>query len=183
MKRLILLALLLFGCGDILGENGFATVCWSGGSADYIGTCQELKWGRSRIPLTVWLDVNDNIKDSVKKGYTLWNDEVGTLFKFVDSTAVPPPVVHVRHGSSTGTDADGSVHHYGSSSTGPTSAVHSVISPGDLFSIFKVSAHEAGHVLGLDHDRSGLMAPVISTEFGIVLPSDSDATLLADEYL
>jgi hypothetical protein len=179
---LVVLCLFLSACDHLSTDGGLLTVCWVGGRADYSGQCEELKWKKGKIPLTVSIDIPEKAyAKAVRDGYELWNDEVGTLFTFASPQTLADVLVDVGPVKGTATM---STSHAGNTDTGPTSVAHVVRQTGGLFQVFCDAAQEAGHVLGLAHDDTGLMSfQYDCSEIHTVVPWDSDVNRLRSLYL
>jgi hypothetical protein len=173
-------------------EAGFMEVCWQRGQAVYTGcdATLELKWAKEAVPLPVHLELDahaeKNYKESIVKGFELWNKEVGPVFKFVDKKA--DARVFVTWGSQQpGSHAGGHTRHEGGEA-GPDKAYVEISEPSDVHAVYRYAAHEAGHVLGLGHDEAprSIMYPVqpgMTEEMTFVLPSDHDKKLLKETYI
>lgn len=165
-------------------EPGYMKVCWKDGRAIYhtSGCPHDLKWQRNQMPLTYYVNLDKDhlpYQSAIDAGFTLWNHQLGcAVFKKV--TAPHLARIIVAWGSVNGTAA-GSTQHYGKD--GPERADVLLINPSDQHAVYRYAAHEAGHVLGLDHDtaRRSIMFPFqpdVTDELQFVLPSDADRALL-----
>lgn len=197
----IVIAVVVFGLaggGVLYGvlshtEAGFMEVCWVKGQAVYTGDCEPkvaLKWQKADMPLPVHLELDahaeKNYRESIVKGFELWNTEIGAVFRFVDKKE--DAKVFVTWGSTTpGSHSGGSTSHTGDDS-GPKQASVEISEPSDVHAVYRFAAHEAGHVLGLGHDEAprSIMYPVQpgqTEEMTFVLPSDSDKKLCKETYI
>lgn len=149
---------------------------------------QEIKWARRHFPLA--LEIHKELgayTDSVKEAVAAWNRELdGWAFQVVPykgNWIGREGVVVFSLGSASG-DAIGQTLHWGSASTGVEKAEASLIQPGDLYQAYRAAFHELGHVLGLAHDDTGVMAPQLSACDGtcFFIPRQGDIDRLNAAY-
>lgn len=168
-------------------EEGLLTVCWENTQANYSGDCTPVKWDKALVPLTYYIDFDNDHKkytESVVKAAGMWNTEIGTVFKRVEDRK--DAVVLIDWGSYRGgmDCIAGWTSHRGTSTA--YSAHVQLKEPSTLFNVFQDAAHELGHVLGLAHDtfKSSVMYPYHREDDNVhaVLPSDSDKKLLKELY-
>lgn len=168
-------------------EAGLMRVCWAGGVSNYDGDCTELEWEKEQMPLSYYIDFDENhtvYVESVVNAAEMWNKEIGPVFVRVDKK--DNAVVQVSWGAiPPGSHSGGHTTHYGK--TGPVSAKVVLTEPSDTHAVYRYAAHEFGHVLGLAHDEAprSIMYPVqpgMTEEMTFVLPSDHDKALLRRLY-
>lgn len=145
-------------------EATFMDVCWVGGTAHYPDTpeakeacpggTQQLAWAKRTITVKWDLGPEFNVfKESHELAMKWWNKQLGwDQFVTPDDNIIPD--VRVVHGSVSGTGAMSTSH----TTDGDTiAATITVKRPGNIREWMLEEQHELGHVLGLAHDRSGIM--------------------------
>jgi hypothetical protein len=196
MKRwiwyvLAAVACLLAGGGVLYGvlthkEPGLMLVCWKGGIARYDQNCEELQWKKNQIPLPYYIDFGKDHKvytEAVVRAAHMWNQEIGPVFRRVNEKE--DAIVIIMWGSYEGGQdcSDGHVKHWGY--TGPKNVEVGLKNPSDMHTVFRMAAHEFGHVLGLAHDKHAIMQQSqedMPRDLKFTLPSDHDKKLLRELY-
>lgn len=171
-------------------EPGLMTVCWENGVANYEGKCEELLWKKNQIPLPYYINfdvLHEDYIDSIRAGANLWNKEVCFLFREVNK--LEDAVVLVSWGNIDTTSSYSGGHTTHEGKKGPE-IVHVVLKEAsDIHAVYRYSAHEFGHVLGLAHDTApnSIMYPIqpnitsnTAEKMPFVLPSDHDIKLLRE---
>lgn len=170
-----LLALALYGIFSHK-EAGLLKVEWKDGRANYdikdaSSKTVELKWEIKSLPLVYCLE---NFTISEEKHYgpaidaaaVMWNRELGCQVFKKGGNLKDTCNVKISYGLSTGGNTVGaSTFHYG----GPTYATAAEIVFTQFYvtrTVYLITAHELGHVLGLGHDdfERSIMLPVVSEE-------------------
>lgn len=185
------LVITIAGAGIFYGvythkEPGLMTICWENGVANYEGKCEELQWKKNQLPLTYYIvpDIEHRAyTESIHASANLWNKEICPLFREVKNKNDAVVLVSWESIDTDNTHCGGSTSHEGR--TGPERASVVLKEPSDIHAVYRYSAHELGHVLGLDHDPApnSVMYPIqpgMTEELSFVLPSDHDKKLLKE---
>lgn len=145
-------------------EAIFMDACWQAGVAHYPedqetkdacpGGTETLSWAKRTI--TVYWGMEPDFSDYVEShvmAMEWWNKQLG-WDQFVAAEAQADADVAILHGDASGSGAMSTSHkRQGDRMT----ATISVKKPGNIREWMLQEQHELGHVLGLAHDRSGIM--------------------------
>ncbi len=170
-RRVAAISLLAFGC--VAADSG----------PEPIWIDQAIRWSKTPI-LVAWDDRFPSQGAAIQMAMFTWNNAVGCdLFKAAGPLDFP--FVHVHHPSRPALPCGDPTSDTPSSEAlaitylcDPMAACVQVYRPEAIGNV-SVMTHELGHVLGLAHDPTGLMAEVTS---GALLPSDVDREALRERY-
>lgn len=169
MKKLVVGAMLLIGCGGATMKDGGHTIFYG----------HETHWNKEDFPIKVLIDakINEESKNKFEEAITEWNDEVGGtpvfIHEYVDVDAI------VKRSCKTITIQVQEIHEGENPKINSWDGYHSFTAFNDArFCSGKIiidddtpvnwyqplTVHELGHGLGLAHDednRFSIMYPII----------------------
>jgi len=173
-------------------EATFMDVCWVNGAAHYPetpkdkascpGGTEQLSWAKRSITIYWAMPKDfDVYLDSHKEAMKWWNKQLGWK-QFVSVSDDANPDVRIIHGSVSGKGAMSTSH---TRSNGVMRATITVKQPGNIRQWMLEEQHELGHVLGLAHDRRGIMSPSLDEtedQMKVWLLHDKDRDAIRDLY-
>lgn len=170
-------------------ENGFMSVCWIGDRVAYGDTAEctyKLVWPKDQMPLRYYsYNLTDVMHQSLEAAVNMWNSEIKTLL-FVKAINKSDANLIITTGVVEAKDQGAWTAHFGRDNK----LTHAQVTITDIDypnRMYKIIAHELGHVLGLAHDeaRTSLMYPSMGPttyQLEVVVPSDYDKKILKEAY-